>query len=474
MLARARDVRRLDPVRAVLDSDLELARAGRAVRSSTRPARRRPSSSIVAASRRRRRDLDRMGDLLAPLDGGAALRGRARTCSSTSSTSTSSTTSSSTGRRSRSSHAALARRSRRRSSAARSAQLAGGVRCARARHEPLQTGLVRTYVLAIAPASPSSPSSSWRFAMPSRLAHDALILIPIGAGVLIWLVPLHALRRGAARLPRRAGRGRRLGRHARALRLRSAGGSSSDAAGDLVQRPRRLLPRRLLRLLALARRPRGRRHGRARSATRSGSAASGTRAYFGLMLLLTGGDRRRLRRAGSPPLLRLLGGDADPALRPRRRVGRAGPAARDAQVRHLHDGGSLLMLAVDHRLRDPAGDVRPDRRAAPASSDLDLPRLRRRVRGQGAALPVPRLAAGRLPRGARRRWPPCSRASSRRRRRTAFLRIAIRKFPGPTARHADADPRARGDRARLRLAARVPRARLPRRRSPTRASRRWG
>ena len=62
------------------------------------------------------------------------------------------------------------------------------------------------------------------------------------------------------------------------------------------------------------------------------------RAYFGLMLLLTGGDRRRVRLAGSPPLLRLLGGDADPALRARRRVGRAGPDGRDAQVRHLHDG----------------------------------------------------------------------------------------------------------------------------------------
>ena len=45
-----------------------------------------------------------------------------------------------------------------------------------------------------------------------------------------------------------------------------------------------------------------------------------------------------------------------------------------------------------------------------------------------------------------------------------MLRIAIPLFPEPDLVLPDADPRARRDRARLRLAARVPRARLPRRR----------
>ncbi len=46
------------------------------------------------------------------------------------------------------------------------------------------------------------------------------------------------------------------------------------------------------------------------------------RAYYGLMLLLTRSHRRRLLRPGPAALLRLLGGDAHPALPPRRRVGR--------------------------------------------------------------------------------------------------------------------------------------------------------
>ncbi len=45
-----------------------------------------------------------------------------------------------------------------------------------------------------------------------------------------------------------------------------------------------------------------------------------------------------------------------------------------------------------------------------------------------------------------------------------FLAIAIRKFPGPTADAAHRHPRARGRRARVRVAHRVPRARLPQRR----------
>ena len=46
------------------------------------------------------------------------------------------------------------------------------------------------------------------------------------------------------------------------------------------------------------------------------------RAYFGLDALPDGRDGRRLRRAGPAPLLRVLRGDADPALRADRRLGR--------------------------------------------------------------------------------------------------------------------------------------------------------
>ena len=54
------------------------------------------------------------------------------------------------------------------------------------------------------------------------------------------------------------------------------------------------------------------------------------RAYFALMLLADRRDRRRLHRPGPAALLRLLRGDADPALRPDRRLGRrrAGCARR--------------------------------------------------------------------------------------------------------------------------------------------------
>ena len=72
----AGDVRRLDPVRAVLDSDLEMDRPRRAVpcgRVRLAGGRVEP----VRCRRRRARNLDRVGDVLAPLDGGAALRGRA-------------------------------------------------------------------------------------------------------------------------------------------------------------------------------------------------------------------------------------------------------------------------------------------------------------------------------------------------------------------------------------------------------------
>ena len=124
--------------------------------------------------------------------------------------------------------------------------------------------------------------------------------------------------------------------------------------------------------------------------------------------------------------------------------------------------GSLLMLAsiVVYGLPQGTFDLT---QMAPELEQLALPRLRDRVRGQGAALPVPRLAARRLPRGAARGRRRCSPASSRRRPRTASCGSRSRSSPSPTHDFRDADPRARRDRARLRLAARVPRARHPRR-----------
>ena len=180
------------------------------------------------------------------------------------------------------------------------------------------------------------------------------------------------------------------------------------------------------------------------------------------MLFLTGAIVGVFTVAGPAALLRLLRGDADPALRADRRVGRAGAARRDDQVRRLHDGRLAADARGDHRARPPAGDVRPDRRAARArttgSSSGSPPRSRSRRRSSRSTAGCPTPTASRRPRS-----PPCCRASSRRRPRSASCGSCIPIFPGPVQDFADADPRARGGRARLRLAARVPRARHPRR-----------
>ena len=74
-------------------------------------------------------------------------------------------------------------------------------------------------------------------------------------------------------------------------------------------------------------------------------------------------DGRRVRGAGSAPLLRLLRGDADPALHPDRRLGRRAADGGDDQVRHLHDGGLAAHARRDRRLRPQGRDVRPRGRA---------------------------------------------------------------------------------------------------------------
>jgi hypothetical protein len=170
----------------------------------------------------------------------------------------------------------------------------------------------------------------------------------------------------------------------------------------LVQRPARLVPRRDVRVLALARRPDG---GRARDGDRlrllDGPRAP--RAYYGLMLMLLGAIVGVFTAQDLIlfyvmfevmliPLYVLIG------------VGAALPDSGDLQVRRIHDGGLAADARLDHRARPVAGHVRP-RRQPDELERLDLPRLRSRVRRQGASS-VPRLAADAIA-SRRRRSPPC-------------------------------------------------------------------
>ena len=154
--------------------------------------------------------------------------------------------------------------------------------------------------------------------------------------------------------------------------------------------------------------------------------------------------------------------------------GGPGRLARDDQVRRLHGRRLAADARRDRRLRPAAGHVRPDedghehdRRGSSSASSIAF------------AIKSPLFPFhGWLP-DAYRESPPevAGRALGRRSRRPAaygFLRIAIPKFPEPAHDWRVVDPRARVDLARLRLAARVPRARLPRRRRCTRRSRRSG
>ena len=103
--------------------------------------------------------------------------------------------------------------------------------------------------------------------------------------------------------------------------------------------------------------------------------------------------------------------------------------------------------------------------AATELQRLALPRLRGRLRRQGAALPAARLAAGRLPRVAAggRRGALGPRLEGGRLRLPAHRpdQVPRRRVARPARR---CPPGALGGRARLRLAARLPGARLPRRR----------
>src|SRR5262249_3149626 len=143
-----------------------------------------------------------------------------------------------------------------------------------------------------------------------------------------------------------------------------------------------------------------------------------------------GRNRRCLHRAGPVALLRLLGGDADPALRADRRLGRPGATRRDDQVLHLHDGGLAADARLDHRARALAGHVRPDRDLSELER-LDLPGFVAAFAVKAPLFPL----HGWLPDAYRESPAEVSAVLSGLVSKAAiygFIRIAITKFPEPT------------------------------------------
>ena len=200
-----------------------------------------------------------------------------------------------------------------------------------------------------------------------------------------------------------------------------------------------------------------------RSATAPGSDASAPRAYYGLMLFLIGAVVGVFAaqdlllfyvffEAMLIPLYVLVGVWGGPSR-----------VSATRHVRHLHDGRLAADARLDRRLRALAGHVQPDRRRARATTT-----------GSSSASPSPsrsRRRSSRSTAGCRdayREAPPEVAARALRRRlEDGRLRLPPDRAPEvPGARPttgARVDPRARRRRARLRLAARVPRAGPPRR-----------
>ena len=427
---------------------------------SRRRARRGRALRRLAASTAHRRELVT-----------AAARARSGR-SSTSSASTSSTTRSSTGPAVAVADLACgrrrgaARRGLARSRSAARAQEAGSRRGARRR-----PGLLRTYALAI---TATVVVLAIVFVVGALMLTTLLIVLPLAAALVVWLAAAAARADRRARAARRAGRGRRSG-SARSLDFDF--GPTALAARRreqrVVRRPRRLLPRRLLRLLALARRARPSSSARPRSATGSGRAASGPRAYFGLMLFLTGSivgvfaSQDLLLfyvffEAMLIPLYVLIGVWGGPER-----------IAATRHVRHLHDG----RIAADARLGRRASASRRARSASQTggTSDNDWIFLGflAAFAVKAPLLPLPRLAARRVHASRRRRSRPCSRASSPRPPCSASSTIVLPHFPEPVEDFRGLILVLAAAGARLRLAARLPPARRARRRSRTRRWRRW-
>ena len=221
-------------------------------------------------------------------------------------------------------------------------------------------------------------------------------------------------------------------------RLRPAYGRHLDAAGA----PRDVPPaHRLPRLLEGDR--------QALAGLRRGAAAAHHRRA------------RHALRLGPLPLLRLLGGHADPDVSDHRDLGRRAADLRGGEILPVHHGrqpADARGHPVDGlELQEPERrrlELRLRRHAAAgvpaARADLAVRGLRARLRRQGADVPGAHLAAGRARRGAHRRLgDPGGHPAEARHVRLPALRPAAL----PAASEAPAVPRdARGDRHPLRRA----------------------
>ena len=243
-------------------------------------------------------------------------------------------------------------------------------------------------------ASPSSPSSSLH-AMTDWLT-TILIFLPMAGALVVWLLPLPRQWVGSlATLVSLV----EVGVWIVAVEQFDFGERRAPArpAALVVQRPRRRATTSaifgfslwLVGLTAVC--------GAAACIYAWWAGRERPRAYFGLLLFLTGSVVGVFAaqdlllfyaffEAMLIPLYVLIGV-----------WGGAGRLRRDDHVRRLHGRRLAADAGGDRRLRPPAGHVRPDD-DGDEHERLALPRLRDRVRGQGAALAVPRLAAGRLPR----------------------------------------------------------------------------
>ena len=295
-----------------------------------------------------------------------------------------------------------------------------------------------------------------------RLHLDPHLAADRGAAIVIWLLPLSRYATGALAVLVSLARGRDLDRAGGALRLL--------AAGPAVRRSRR-------RGSATS----TSRTTSASTASRSGSSASPSsrwrraigygfwvgrdrpRAYFGLMLFLTGATVGvfvaqdlllfyAFFEAMLIPLYILIGV-----------WGGARPARRDDQVRHLHDGRLAPDARRDHRLRA----------ARPGRSTSSTGRRARAAGSSSASWSRSSIKAplfpfhGWLPDAYREAPPEVTAVLSgviAKAGLYGMLRIAITKFPDPTSYYRTTMLVLAAGGARLRLAARVPLARLPRRR----------
>ena len=233
-----------------------------------------------------------------------------------------------------------------------------------------------------------------------------LVFLPIAGALLLWLIPWPRLWAGSiATLIALVEVGLWI---VALLDFDFEGGIQGEQRHAVVQRPRRLVPRRALRLLVLARRPHGRRERRRDRVRVVGGTRPAARVLRADALPRRRG-RRRVRGAGPDPLLRVLRGDADPALRADRRLGRCGAHEGDADVRDLHDGRLAADAGRDRRLRAARGHVRPDRlgdeRRAPGSSSASSRRSSSRRRSSRSTAGCRSPTASRRPRS-----PRCSRA----------------------------------------------------------------